>query len=1062
MHDKGEYAAAIAQYATITPGDSIYPRALVELALSYQANKQSEEAIAAAGRATAYGVYSPHLYTTLASAQETLQHFDLARAAYAEGLRRYPYAATLWFNKAIFEFQQKEMAAALVSIQRSLELQPLHASSHLLMGYLEVQQNHPAHAMLGLLTFLALEPSTSRSHTALLVVEQLATNADETWRNDRIAPISPNTPFEELDLLISSKVALRKEYKTKVKFDANIVRQAQLLAEKFPTTLPVNDFWGRAYGPLIKVLQQEEYLTAFTYLTLSSATNTKGADWTAANKGKIEKMSRAVTPALLQLRDQQAIAGTMPEVRAKAWFGNDDLLDGLGEGQNQPPNAVLQRGEWLIISDDGAVLSKGTFSATGERTGRWLFYHPNGELAKEATYVDGKLDGPLRQFFDNGVPSVIATYRNGLAEGEARLNSRCGGLREIRPYQNDKITGDSRNYYLNGQLSKQTTYRDGERAGEEKGFYDDGSLEYTQTYVADQLQGPFEVYYADKTLERKGAYDKDELHGPYTTYHDNGQLDETGTFEHGKRIGLWKQYYRWGKLSNEKTYGAEGELNGTYKDCDDEGRTFAELQYVQGRVTQATYYNTLTGKLLDQQPIKKSGLTTTKPYFYNGSPLGTGTYRNGKMEGEWRTLYFSGALHQVRHFTEGQLQGITEEYYANGQVQTRQHYTAGQPDGPYQRFHVNGQVAQAGYYRAGQQQGIWQTYYIDGKLQAESEYVDGELNGLVRTVAPGGKTMSEQRIRKGWLLNVTNFDSTGGVLDQLALKPTTTQYELHYPNGRVRQRITVICGDANGLTTWLLPDGQVETTAETKLDRRHGAYLSHYPSGQVEQKGTYRNGQMEGEWLTYEPGGELREKGRYLHGERHGTWVAYALSGKVVREDEYKDGLRDAPTRYSNYAGELLMEKQFVRGELIGYRGAGADGKPTGALTLVPPAGSVVQTTFPNGKPAAQETYRNGLLEGERVFYYSSGHVYRRCRFVADEFEGPLVTYYPSGKLLEEENYRCGELEGVCRYYRPDGTLERTATYRCGVQTGPTTTYDAQGKPTRVDIYWGGNLYDSK
>ena len=46
LHDSGRYEEAIARYKTIPPRDTAYVQMLSELALSYDANKQYDEAIA--------------------------------------------------------------------------------------------------------------------------------------------------------------------------------------------------------------------------------------------------------------------------------------------------------------------------------------------------------------------------------------------------------------------------------------------------------------------------------------------------------------------------------------------------------------------------------------------------------------------------------------------------------------------------------------------------------------------------------------------------------------------------------------------------------------------------------------------------------------------------------------------------------------------------------------------------------------------------------------------------------------------------------------------------------
>jgi hypothetical protein len=54
---------------------------------------------------------------------------------------------------------------------------------------------------------------------------------------------------------------------------------------------------------------------------------------------------------------------------------------------------------------------------SGERQGRWRFFHPSGRLAEEADYQGGKLHGPRRRLFDDGKKALEARYEKGSPAG---------------------------------------------------------------------------------------------------------------------------------------------------------------------------------------------------------------------------------------------------------------------------------------------------------------------------------------------------------------------------------------------------------------------------------------------------------------------------------------------------------------------------------------------------------------------------------------------------------------------------------------------------------------------
>ncbi|RSK45994.1 toxin-antitoxin system YwqK family antitoxin [Hymenobacter perfusus] len=1061
LHDKGDFAGAIRQYLLVPSSDSGYVGIQGELALSYLQNKQYKEAAEASRRAIALHMHDAQPYYVLAEAEENLKHEPETFRAYADGLKLMPYNQLLWFNQGVSYDALKKRPAALASWQRSLELAPMHPGTHYQLAWLALEQGQTARALISLLTFLAIQPDSENSQQALILAENIAANTQEVEEKEREKPFVPNDAFQDLDLLLTSKVALRKDYTTKVKFDANIVKQTQLLIEKFPAGgSSETDLWLRAYGPLVEALRRDDNLTAFTYLILYSADDKRASQWVKSNKSKVERMSQAVAQALLSLRVQQPVSGQPEGTRRAAWF-HENKLQGIGEGTTKNGDLESLRGPWLFLDKAGAVSKEGSFTADSKRTGRWREYHDNGQLAKELNYdAQGLLDGRYAEYHDNGALSVEGTYQAGKLVGTAKLYHYCGEVREARKYENGDATGEALFYYPTGKLQRRANYRADKLEGASANFYPDGTPEATYTYVADKRQGSFEVFYPGKQLERQGAYEQGELHGDYKDYFPNGQLASAGRYDHGKQVGRWQTFYASGKPSDEKTFDpATGELHGTLKDYDKDGRLLSELEYVQGRVTKLTYFDA-AGKPISQTAIAKKGRTEVKGVRPDGAIRFTGAYTDGRMSGEWRWFRRNGSLATVRNYLNGKQQGAEEFYASNGRVSQRNQYQDDQLDGFSQTYYQHGQLQRAGYYTAGEQQGTWKQYYPTGQLSEEYNLQSGALHGQTRSYTPGGKLTQERWLEYDRPLTITSFDSVGAVVDRLVVQPTTKAFTMHYPNGKPRVESGWLCYDYQGSEKWLFPNGKTETTSEMDRGNRQGAYRSYHPfTGKLVEEGTYRDGKREGEWKYYYASGALHSKGTYQRGESEGEWVSYFENGQLEKVSTYAADDLNGPLRTYNMQGELLLEKLYADGELLGFRSPGPDGKATGDLK---PAGTI-NTTFTNGKPAATETYQKGSLSGSRTYYYSTGQVYRRAQNSPDgQLTGTLTTYYPNGKVQEEEAYAFDELHGRSRYYRPDGTLEREETFRCGEKAGPTVYYDAQGKPLRTDFYWNTHVYETR
>lgn len=1065
LHDKDDFAAAIATYLRVPASDSAYADVQGELALSYWANDQHAEAVAAAQRAIELGMRSPMPYAALGNSQEELKQVDKALATFKTGLQRYPYAADLWFNQGVTQAkQQGQTAAAVASFQRSLELRPGFAPSHVQLARVEMQQGHLAHALLGYLTYLMLQPDGQRSESVLLLAEQLSAGSLEVEDKDKRPATTPNDAFAALDELITSRVALRKDYVSPVNFQASVVKQTKLLVEKFPlaTDAATADFWQRAYGPLVEVLQQGDNLTTFTYLTLCSANDKKAYKWVKGNMSKVDKLMDAVRPKLNTLRDFTTVERGGKPVKVEAWYGDAGRLDGLGDARRDAAGKVFPEGPWQLFDGQGNLEGEGSY-ANGEKTGAWRYYFADGTLRRECSYTaEGKLDGPFKEYHSTGKLSIEATYRAGQPTGACKLFHPCGALREERRYNDaGEQDGPFVKYYVNGQVEERGTYRKNEIDGPLLDFYPDGTPEYEGTLVAGKLQGPMTSYFPGpgKRVEYRGTREQGEWNGAYVSYFANGQVHEQGSYAKGKRTGVWKTFYADGKPSTEQTYDAQGQLHGLFRDYDVDGQLFCEITYDHDKARKSVYLDR-QGKPLQQNTISPKGESTVRGLRPDGTPAYTGSYRQGLQQGEWTYVFRHGTPSARQRYDHDMLDGVVETFHPNGRVRTRTTYETGDKHGRVEEYAADGVLRQDGWYVRGQQHGTWHDYYADGKLSEEYGFDRGDQNGLRRSYTPTGKLWGEQWFKANLPVRVIAYDSTGRVLDDQKLTVDAPSYQLSYPSGKPRLRSALTCGLYAG-NEWLSATGQVESTISMRMGRREGQFRTYHANGKVSVEGQYESGQPVGEWKYYSAEGKLRSQGRFVRGDKDGEWTDYYASGQVAAVQTFRLGEQHGISRTYDPAGQLIYEKRYDQDDIMAWRSLQADGKP-GAWQDLSSQNGTVKSYYPNGKLAAEETYRNGLLDGTCKLYHSNGQLMRETNLRDGLSVGQQREYAADGKLLEDETYAHGEKHGRCRYFRPDGTPLRDETYRSGELNGPTVHYTAQGKPERTDLYWNNYVYGSK
>ena len=78
----------------------------------------------------------------------------------------------------------------------------------------------------------------------------------------------------------------------------------------------------------------------------------------------------------------------------------------------------LQYKKYTNVPFTGEIKGKGWGRVqNGKRIGPWIWYHENGQVMYEGTYMDGKQVGHWIQYYSNGQLSSKGTYMNGKREG---------------------------------------------------------------------------------------------------------------------------------------------------------------------------------------------------------------------------------------------------------------------------------------------------------------------------------------------------------------------------------------------------------------------------------------------------------------------------------------------------------------------------------------------------------------------------------------------------------------------------------------------------------------------
>ena len=127
------------------------------------------------------------------------------------------------------------------------------------------------------------------------------------------------------------------------------------------------------------------------------------------------------------------------------------------------------------LSQKGKVISEGKM-ADQQRNGLWTYYHQKSDkVMMTETYMNGKLHGPKKIFYDNGQLAEEASYVKGELDGPRKLYSVKAVVLEDLTYRNGELHGPARFYNGKGELMSEGQYKDNEHHGTWR-YYENGNL----------------------------------------------------------------------------------------------------------------------------------------------------------------------------------------------------------------------------------------------------------------------------------------------------------------------------------------------------------------------------------------------------------------------------------------------------------------------------------------------------------------------------------------------------------------------------------------------------------
>ncbi|MCA1761462.1 MAG: toxin-antitoxin system YwqK family antitoxin [Cryomorphaceae bacterium] len=319
------------------------------------------------------------------------------------------------------------------------------------------------------------------------------------------------------------------------------------------------------------------------------------------------------------------------------------------------------------------------FDDRNKKRGTWIDFHPNGQLALEGYYMNGKKNGIFKKFDRDGNLISLEKYR----DGELVVDSEESVILDLRS-----------TYYPNGKVKSTGGYVDGVKEGVHRLYDEDGSISTAITYEKGQKTG-------EGIVDKKG-----DLEGEWKLYYPTGELMAEGTFKNSSREGDWIFYFRNGNVESRGKY-SEGLPQGEWR-----------WYYPDKSLRRVEYFR--RGKE-DGESVE---------YDKDGNVISEGEYISGLREGEW--TYKVGDHFEKGNYLDGERHGEWIYEYEDGELNFEGEYVSGLPVGKHEWYYKSGQVKKEGKYSSGVRTGTWKTYDKEGYKILDVKYKNGRevrING---------------------------------------------------------------------------------------------------------------------------------------------------------------------------------------------------------------------------------------------------------------------------------------------------------------------------------------------
>lgn len=197
--------------------------------------------------------------------------------------------------------------------------------------------------------------------------------------------------------------------------------------------------------------------------------------------------------------------------------------------------------------------------------------------------------------------------------------------------------------------------------------------------------------------------------------------------------------------------------------------------------------------------------------------------------------------------------------------------------------------------------------------------------------------------------------------------------------------------------------------AQNKKDsqgRKQGAWVKYYPDGKTTlYSGQFKDDRPVGEFRYYFESGKIKSIVQHETKERSYAWF-YFENEQLMSEGQYVNQKKDSVWKNFNEQGFLVSKETFKNNRLNGEK-------------LI----YYIQNQIETGdvKCAQLETYKDSILHGPYVEFFSTGSKKQQGAYILGKKDGVWETYHTDGSVATRIKFREGKAYGYARSFDEEG-----------------------------------------